>query len=125
MGNATLVEKDIEAGRQLIGALDISKFPVQAALWLYLSSADQWRLMIASPVVDEKGSKFAYDIIRDAIKERRLNLSLDNVVAASVNDSTIQMLRHAIKVPGLSGIRFTRNVINNYLIEDAYIYRMT
>lgn len=124
MDKATLVEKDIEAGKQLIESLDMKNFPVRAALWLYLSSADQWRLIIASPMVDEKGSRWAYDIIRDAVKERRLELSLDNIVAASINDSIIQILRRAIKVEGLSGVRFTRNVIDNYLIEDAYIYRL-
>jgi len=36
------------------------------------------------------------------------------------------LLRSAISTgPGLSGIRFSRNVINGQLIEDAYLYRIT
>jgi hypothetical protein len=37
----------------------------------------------------------------------------------------LSLLRVAISTgPGISGIRFTHNTINNVLIEDAYIYRL-
>jgi hypothetical protein len=37
----------------------------------------------------------------------------------------ITLLRVALRTgPGIGGIRFSSNVINGTLIEDAYIYRL-
>jgi len=38
------LERDIEAGRRLVQALDQTAFPVAAALWNYLPEEGGWRL---------------------------------------------------------------------------------
>lgn len=41
-------------------------------------------------------------------------------------DPLFLLLRSAISTgPGVGGIRFSRNVVNGQLIEDAYLYRVT
>ena len=49
MAEAALVEADIEAGRELVRALDDAGFPVTGAAWIHYSDVDEWRLVIRTP----------------------------------------------------------------------------
>jgi len=127
MGRKILVEKDIEEGKRLIEALDKANFGVKAALWFYLTDSDEWRLIIASPYEEENGPKMAYSFIQREQKKLTppIDIFLKDISVLSPNNDLINLLKVAIRTgPGISGIRFTRNVINNILIEDAHIYRM-
>lgn len=127
MDKTVLVEKDIEDGKRLVIALDESLFEVRAAMWFYLTDSDEWQLLVASPYVDENGPKKAYNFIQKELAKLSpaSEISLKDISVLSPKDDLISLLRIAIRTgPGISGIRFTRNVINNRLIEDAYIYRM-
>lgn len=128
MDKTALEEKDIEEGKKLIAALDKQGLEIDAAMWFYSSDADGWRLLIASPLLERKGPKEAYTLMQSVL--RRLSppprISLKDISVVSPSHPVIKLLRMAIRTgPGISGIRFTRNVINSTLIEDAYIYRMT
>ncbi len=126
MDKTALVEKDIDTGRKLVEALDSARFPVSAALWLYTAEWDEWRLLIASPVVDEEGPKKSYAKIHAALSKLPATISIKNVSAVSPKEKLIQLLTKAVYTgPGISGIRFTRNAVNGEFIEDAYIYRLT
>jgi len=127
MDKTSLVEKDIEEAKRLIKALDESQFEVKAALWFYLIDSDEWRLLIASPFVEENGPKRAYNFIQRELARMSPSskISLKEISVLSPQDDLINLLRKAIRTgPGISGIRFTRNVIDNRFIEDAYIYRL-
>jgi len=53
-------------------------------------------------------------------------IPLKDIAVIDSNDPLIKLLRVAIKTGGgISGIRFTKNVINGTPIEDAYIYRIS
>ncbi len=135
MDKIALVNEDILAGRYLINALDNSEFEVRAAMWFYRQEDNDWRFIIASPYVDKNGPKKSYQLIQDKL-DKFLNgtlatqleepfycyLSLDEISAVGLHDNLIKLMRSSIKteIP----IKFTRNVINNVLIDDAYIYRM-
>lgn len=128
MDKPTLVEADKEAGEALLKKLDEINFDVKAALWFYLSEHSEWRLILASPAVDREGPKKAYEKVQSHLQGigQSRDLSLQNISLVSPNDNLIKILRSAVKTgPGISHIRFTRNVINNVFIEDAYIYRIT
>jgi hypothetical protein len=125
MAKASLVEADIEAGRSLVKALDEARFRVQAALWLYLSEPGEWRLLVASPEVDERGPKKAYTHLQSVLAKPSVRLSLKDVSLVSPHYDLIRLLSRAISTgPGISGIRFTANTVDNVFIEDAYIYRL-
>ena len=128
MVTATLVESKIKVGEKLIRNLHEAGFPVQAALWLYLSEPDVWRLVIGTPLVKSVGPKATYtridDIVRESLDDD--DLSLREISVVEPKDSLIAALRRTISTgSGVSGIRMSRNVIGNIFIEDAYIYRMT
>jgi len=127
MDRKILVEKDINEGQRLIVALDKAGFQTKAAFWYYLTDSDEWRLFIGTPIEEQFGPIKAYGIIQNEIEKLSppIELSLKDISVLGSNDELISLLRIAVRTgPGISGIRFTRNVINNKFIDDAYIYRI-
>ncbi len=127
MVTATLVEKNIKDGETLIRALDKrGDLVVKGALWFFNPESEIWRLIIASPFVDEHGPKEAYKIAQEVLKDisSKVDITLDEISMVGYNDDLIRLFRGAIHVSGISGVRFRRNVIDNTFVEDAYIYRM-
>jgi hypothetical protein len=128
MVETTLTKEMMETGATLVRKLDDRGLQPDAALWLYSSDLEQWKLVIAEGKVDKEGPKGVYREIQRIIAESTNEigeLSLDDVSLAKPDSSIIALLRIAVRTgPGISGIRFKNNVINGTLIEDAYIYRL-
>lgn len=127
MDKALLVDKGIPEGKRLIEALDSKGLPVHAALWLYDSGNEEWRLLIASPMTKEKGPIKTLRFIQSVLNKLKPppEISLKDVSAISPDNDIIQFIKVAIRTgPGIHAIRFSRNVINGLLIDDAYIYRI-
>ena len=119
----------ISAGAELTRCLDDAKFLVSASLWYYMSDTNVWRLIIASPKVEVLGIKKAYKQIQSVIfkmPEDKPKISLKDITVIDPKDPLVSLLRVAIKTgDGISGMRFSQNIINGVLIEDTYIYRLT
>jgi len=127
MDKPTLVDADMKAGEALLNKLDETEFDVKAALWFYMSDPEEWRLILASPIVDSDGPKKAYEKIQSELHglDQGYELSLQNISLISPSDNLVKVLKSAVKTgKKISHIRFTRNVINGVFIEDAYIYRL-
>jgi hypothetical protein len=125
MDKPALVESDMKAGESLVRQLDGAGLKVTAAFWFYRSDADEWRMIVAMPMVDRDGPKRAYETIQGHLKTAGSGLSLQNISVVSPNDDLIKLLTSAISTgPGISHMRFTGNVINSVFIEDAYVYRL-
>lgn len=127
MDKTTLVKDDISEGRRLIEHLDRTDFKVNSALWFYNSDSSKWKLVLATDYLKEHSLNEAYNFIREELnKINSVNISSDNISVAKADDDLIKLLKVAIGTgPGISEIRFTRNVINGIMIEDALIYRTT
>ena len=67
MDRTVLVRCDVEAGIRLADGLEGLKVPVSACLWYSLARVKRWQLMIATPLVDEKGLRNAYIRIHKAV----------------------------------------------------------
>lgn len=120
-----VVEPEIKTGRAVTEALEETGTRVQAALWFYFSEAGEWRLVIATPLVDKVGPKRAYAELQKTLIRKELDIDLRRISLVSPSNHLIQLFRSAVRTgPGLSEIRFTGNTINNVFIEDAYIYRL-
>lgn len=128
MDNQVLVDRNIVEGKELIEALDNRDLNIKAAMWFYFAESDEWKLIIATPMVDEKGTKEVYRSIQTVIREMsesKPSVSFKDVFVISPKDDPITLVGKAIRTgPGLSGIRFIKNIIDNKLIDDAYIYRL-
>jgi hypothetical protein len=125
----SLAETKIRAGAELTRKLDELRWPVFASLWLYVSEGNQWKLVLASPLVASDGPKKSYEAIQAALAETPAAegaIALSDIGVTDPTNPLIALLRVAIHTgPIVGGIRFTRNVINGQFIEDAYIYRIS
>lgn len=127
MDKPILVEADMRAGETLLRDLDQQQLAITAALWLYSSDSNEWRLVIASPLYDAQGPMAAYKAVQPLVEslKDRFDIALQNISIVSPSNPLIQLLSAAIKTgPDISHIRMSRNTINNQYIEDAYIYRL-
>ncbi len=123
-----LSKEMIEAGSNLTRRLDETSFVVSASMWFFNVDSSSWRYIIASPQVDSNGVKNAYKKVQDTLATLSNgdgSISLRDITLISPNDPLIKLLKIVISTgDGISGIRFSRNLINGVLIEDAYIYRL-
>jgi len=144
MVKTTLVEQDIDEGRRLLEALKspsvltvgrrriadlpASHFRVKAAYWLYLPESKEWRLFIATPLVDERGPQAAYLDLRAALvatSPSLLNISLENISVVTPKDPFVKALLSVMKSsPVSTDLRLTRSSLDGKYVEDAYIYRL-
>ena len=127
MDTTTLVEKQIANGQALLRALDQENVPVQAALWWYEPEAEEWRFLLATPLLESKGPREVYRKIQAVLEtlpsDQRIPLASISVVG--LNDERIKALRMLIRTgPGIHRIRLSKNAVNNLFIEDAYVYRV-
>jgi hypothetical protein len=119
----------ISAGKRLAYHLVNTDIPIDALLWLYVPESNAWRFIVASPEVKINGPKSVYQKIRSRMEEMPPSdgeeVAWDDMVVVDSNDPLIKLLRQAITTgQAISGIRFSRNVVNGVLIEDAYIYKL-
>ena len=117
-----------EAGKSLLKELDASGWHPAASLWLFVPEAGQWRLLLADTELGATGPKTAYSQVLKALRQISVPdsaLSLRDIGVIGPDHPLLRVLRSAIKMgPGIGGMRFSKNVVNGYYIEDAYIYRL-
>jgi hypothetical protein len=119
----------IDAGAELTSRLDEAGLPITAAFWLFVPDLNEWRLLFASPEVNAKGPREVYNRIRETLgqlkdKAERVPLSIIGVLDGDAD--VVRLLKLAVRTapaPGVSRIRFSKNVINGHFIDDALIYR--
>jgi hypothetical protein len=96
-------------------------------MWFFLADINEWRLMFASPQLSAEGPRAVYEKIeeaRKAIGAQADSLPLSAIGLMDTNHQLVQLLRFAVRTgPGVSRVRFSKNVINGHFIDDALIYR--
>jgi hypothetical protein len=129
MAKASLVESVIEHGRKLLDELKKidPHFLVRSAFWLYRPETFDWRLFIATPLVDQRGPASAYTDIQGALRSlaKPFWISMQDISVVSPSDKLVKLMKKAVQVPrDVSGVRFARTRVDDTYIEDAYIYRL-
>jgi hypothetical protein len=125
-----LTDAMINSGASLVRQLDEQDLSPDNAFWLYRPEPGDWTLVLAEAKFETQGPRWAYSRIRDvlaAAPQDFAELALESISLASPRSPLVSLLRAVISTgPGsnISGMRFTSNVINGVLIEDAYIYRL-
>ena len=130
MVKTSLVERDLKEGKRLLEALSKSKsngtsFRVKAAFWLYRPESASWCLVIATPLVDEKGRLATYVHLRKMLDSiQPISLSTHSITVMSPRDPLVKAFREAQRIaPGSEG-EFTRGMVGETYVEDAYLYRL-
>lgn len=127
MAAPTLVDRRIEHGARFLADLDEAGVPVDSAFWLFDSAWDEWRLVIATPVVEESGPVEAYRRLQTVHHaDEGISFRLDSVTAVGIEDRRVQALRSQFRTWPLSlGKRFEDRFIRGGEVEDAYVYRLS
>jgi len=123
----SLFPEMIDAGLSLVEIVDRSQLHLHAAFWLQESIDQEWRLVFALPEVRLEGPKWVYKKIKALYKklpEQQPRIRAESISVVDDKDRFIQIFKMMIRVEGISGVRFSRNMINGIYIEDAYIYKM-
>ena len=128
MVTETLSQEMIDAGRELTQRLDRHNLPIAAAMWLYLSESDLWRLIIASPIVEECGPRRAYQLIQKELRaapQKVQVISLGDISAVEPNSPLVSPFHGLKKVSSPPvGVRVSRSTFNGHFVEGAYIYKL-
>jgi len=127
LGSTILVSPDIQKGEAVVRALDEAGLEVRAASWLRLAEAPHWRLVLAMPLVDQEGPRAGYKAIHKALAKQpaTLALPLGQISVVGLKAPLYRVLRRLVRTArrAIAGIRLTDNVVDDVLVQDAYIYR--
>jgi hypothetical protein len=141
-----LVDEDLKEGRRFLEHLAVTEarvelswgkhrpafvgrpdLRVRAAFWWYFPESQEWRLVIATPLVDEVGPLLGYGVIQKKLSTITppLTLNLQNISLISPKDPRVKAFNRAMKIaPDPAGARFTRSALDGTYVEDAYVYRL-
>jgi len=127
MVGTTLVESDIEEGRRLIATLNKKNrsFRIKGAFWIFQAESREWRLMIVTPMVDQRGPFKTYYDVHEVLKgmEPKVSLSPLDISVISPNDKLAKGMKRAVRVPqGFTGVRCGLTRVEDTLVDDAYVY---
>jgi hypothetical protein len=61
MATTVLVDRDLDVGRRILGALAKARIAVGVAFWAYAPQVNEWQFFIATSLVDSAGPKSAYE----------------------------------------------------------------
>lgn len=126
MAQATLVDAEIEAGRDLIRMLIRKGFDVQAAAWIYNPSVEDWKLLIGSQRAQENQTAAYMDIANwlsaNPDLDRRFDMARLKIVRPDeLYLSALSKMEH---LTDRADIRLTHNTVNGVYIDDALVYRL-
>jgi hypothetical protein len=153
MATAVLVDRDLEIGRRILAALAMAGIPVSVAFWAHVLQIGEWQLFIATPLVDTKGHKAAYDQILRTLQRAGINDDLPwrRTILRSPKDKVFKSLEEQTSYSGSIEIIESENIprgtpssyyvtyasypggtlralnlsVGDRFVEDAYVYGHT
>lgn len=123
MAEEILVEKKIEAGEELIRALQTNNFSISAASWVQ-EDGGLWYLYLASKLVDEVGSFDAYKKLNALLRQVQIP-SIDPLeikLISTINPMTKEILRLHAQYPAPVHTSYRLHELGGMRIGEAHIY---
>jgi hypothetical protein len=120
-----LTDEMIAAGAELTKALDRAQWPVGASFWLFDPEINLWRLVLASPKVDQEGPLKSYRHVNEVLRRMSIAVPLASVSVVSPNHPNVRAFQSVYPEDrDMKGRRVFRTAINGRFIDDAYVYRI-
>ena len=116
---------DLEFGRSLWSILRAQRaFEWNGIFWLLDQEAEQWHLVVVTPLLDQLGPREAYTMLADLTKSIPASGDqLLRITLMSPKDRLYDSLRsvssHAASVEGL---RLGNTYLGNVIVPEAYLY---
>jgi hypothetical protein len=95
-------------------------------MWYFAPEYEDWRLLIATPLVREDGPRKAYERIQRVVSRHPTarELPLSRIWLVEDDYPLIDTLAKLLHLGRNSEIRFTDNRVQGPYIKDALIYRL-
>ena len=96
MATAALVDRDLDIGRRILGALAKASIAVNIAFWAYVPQISEWQLFIATPLVDSSGPKSAYEQVLRTLHDAGMDPELPwrKIFLRSPKDAVLKSLEN-------------------------------
>jgi len=98
---------------------------VRAVIWWYDVEAGKWKLLVSTPVYNQKGPREAYSLIRKTLDDHDLlgRIPLDRVWAVEEEHGIVSAIRNVF---GTSAhVRLSNVLVSGISVADAYVLLMT
>ena len=127
MDKAAMVSIDISRGSELLHVLDSAKLKVSAALWMFLSEYEDYRLVIAARQFDSPDPRDAYGLLHDVLRAAGITpQKTPTILILPTFDPFIRELRRVFgKTKSVEGMRLGGQMIGDRFVQDAYVYRIS
>lgn len=123
-----LTDSMLTAGAELTRRMDEVGLRPAASLWFYVPDRNEWRLILGIPGVEVEGPMKAYTTLQTTLNKQPIEgFNLQNILLTSEKNDLFVALRQMLgnrPGPDIHNIRFSKNVIGNLFIDDAYVYRL-
>lgn len=122
MDKTTLVRDDIKIGHHIIGLLAAAGIPLNDAFWVHQPQTGEWRLLLSSPWVDQKGINTAYIALSNALHKSPLlgRLPIRRISLVSPQDSLLKSVQAATNVSSSNSNQYYSLFVHDFL--DSYRY---
>ncbi len=127
MGQALLVNVDLNAGAEILRILDKAGVKVRVAAWILFDEYGDWRLLLSSRQLDAAGPGKASGLVFDALVAADFPVEkTPTILILPTTDSTVRALRRIFgKARTVEGMRLGGQMIGKRWVEDAYVYRIS
>src|SRR5215472_5729365 len=123
MDKDALLDYQIDAGRQLLDALDQSKkFEITSAMWFFYPDTNEWKLLLFSPAFKaEQNQSTLYSQIANSLKEIHIEnlLPLESIKLIFGDDPLLKLFNDIAQVNGKATVWMRSNYLNGIYVEDA------
>jgi hypothetical protein len=127
MGQALLVNVDLDAGTEILRIMDTAGVKVSVAAWIVFEEYGDWRLLLSSRQLDAAGPGKASGLVFDALVAADFPVErTPTILILPTTDSTVRTLRRIFsKAKSVAGMRLGGQQIGKRWVEDAYVYRVS
>jgi len=127
MGKALLVKSELEAGAEIVEALDEAGLKVNVAIWATLSEYGGERLILSSRHFDDESPSKAYGKVLEVLDGKGIpNRQIPPLLVLRMKDPFIRDLRRVFgKTASVEGMRLGGQSFGDRFIEEGYVYRIT
>ncbi|MDQ3928288.1 MAG: hypothetical protein M3328_03970 [Chloroflexota bacterium] len=121
-----LTDRMIAAGEELVERARVDGVDVVAAFWLFTLETSQWRLTLATPLVDTEGQRAVYEQVWTLVfrskSDKPLGLEFQRITVVSPNNSLVRALANASKLMDLANRLMFNTRLGGEFFDGVYIY---
>lgn len=116
----------VSDGKKLVQWLDESKLKPRAAMWVYNSETESWKLWIVPAVqVKDKGDFYLeLSKIISAHRDEIPGFDISSVEFKTDSHPAVQGLKTMFRMEGLGSAHLSNNRFNGFLLPDGIVLRM-